>query len=94
MSRVPGPPRTGPYQQKVPQRRSESSEAWKVTGPDPVVDDVNTFATREANRFPCELPFGIYDYMIGARTLRDSNLVFVGHTTDHPATSQLDDLGQ
>src|SRR6202162_21407 len=31
--------------------------------PRAVIDDVNTFATRQANRFPCELPFGISAHM-------------------------------
>src|ERR1700722_4658077 len=62
--------------------------------PRPVVDHGNTFPTGQTNRFPCKLAFVIYDHMIGARILRDSNLVFVGHATNYPATSQLDDLGQ
>ena len=35
ISRPPGPPSTGPYQQKVPARRSELSEPSKVAGPEP-----------------------------------------------------------
>lgn len=35
ISSGPGPPSTGPYQQKVPDRRSASIDPLKVLGPEP-----------------------------------------------------------
>jgi hypothetical protein len=43
---------------------------------------MDTFATGQTNRFPGELPFGIHDHVIGARILRDSHLVLIGHALD------------
>ena len=94
MSSGPGPPSTGPYQQNVPERRSESSRALEGLGAGTVIDNINAFPAGQVEDVLCELSLGIDDNVIGASLLCDRDLVLRRDASDHASAPQLYDLGQ
>jgi hypothetical protein len=90
MSIGPGLPSTGPYQQKVPLRRSASSEPWKVAGP----DDIGAVAAGQRQHLFGEPAVMIDDHMVGTGLASGGNLVGMRHPADHGPAAQPDDLGQ
>lgn len=89
----PGPPSTGPYQQKGAGAAQGVERSLKGLRAGTVVDDVDAF-TGQANDFLGESPLGVYDHMVCSGLSCHGDLVSGRDAADHVPASQLDDLGE